>query len=196
MVEQLPATIFFTFALAVQLSMGVVFLASAVPKLRKPSAFAKSVMDYQILPKGFASPFAIVLICTEAFLALAFLSGWLIDIALVLASVTLTVFVLAVGTNLSRGYKVSCGCFGSEDELISSRTLMRLLLLLTAIVVLGASRVIHNTDLSSTLSTISADGGVTYLLDVVFLSTFLILFCSWILILPDMVELIRRYRRI
>src|SRR5574341_319866 len=70
------------FALALQFSLGIVFLLSALPKLREPLAFVGGVVEYKILPAQVARVFALALIPLEAFLAVAFLTGLWTEIAL------------------------------------------------------------------------------------------------------------------
>jgi hypothetical protein len=73
----------------------------------------------------------------EAFLAVAFLSGWLLEAALPLAVVMLAAFSAATAINLRRGRRVSCGCFGDPDERVSPRSLGRLALLVGGALALG-----------------------------------------------------------
>ncbi len=110
-------------ALAAQFGLGIVFLLSALPKLRRPLPFAHSVVEYRILPAGVAYVFGLALIPLEIFLTLAFLTGWLTDVALPVATLMLIAFLVAVGVNLRRGRQIPCGCFGNVSELISPRTL-------------------------------------------------------------------------
>jgi hypothetical protein len=105
--------------------------------------------------------------------------------------VMLIAFLVAVGINLRRGRKISCGCFGNANEQISSRTVARLLLLLTVVLLLLALRSMENTALLN-LGTMMADGStLMYLLQTAFLAASLILLASWMLSLPELVVLIR-----
>jgi hypothetical protein len=182
------------FALASQFSLGIVFLLSALPKLRRPFAFAQSVVEYQILPAQVAYVFALALIPLEAFLVIAFLTGWSTDIALPLATVMLLAFLVAVGINLRRGRRVPCGCFGNTSELISLRTLARLLLLLAIVLLLIAFRSTGGTSLPD-LGAMTADVTMlVYLLQTAFLAAFLTLIAAWILSLPELIPLVRDLR--
>jgi len=183
------------FALAFQLSLGIVFLLSSLPKLRRPLAFAGSVVEYKILPAQVAYVFALALIPLEAFLAIAFLTGWWTDIALPLSTMLLSLFLIAVAINLRRGRSVPCGCLGNTSELISLRTLARLLLLLTVILFLAAFRSTSGTSLPG-LAALTADvSTLIYFIQTVFLSAFLILLSAWILNLPELVTLSGYLRR-
>lgn len=126
---------------AIQFSLGTVFLLSAMPKLRHPRVFTRSVAVYQVLPRRAVLLFAIAAALLEAFLALALLSGWWTGAAVPLAAALLLGFLGAVGANLRRGRRVPCGCFGERSEPISARTLARLLLLLVAVAFVVAVRI-------------------------------------------------------
>lgn len=183
------------FALAFQFSLGIVFLLSSLPKLRRPLAFAGSVVEYKILPAQVARVFALALIPLEAFLAVAFLTGLWTEISLPLSMVLLSLFLIAVGINLRRGRSVQCGCFGNASELISSRTLARLLLLLIVVMFLTVFRSISSSSLP-VLARMTADASTLIdFIQIVFLSIFLILLSAWILNLPELISLSGYLRR-
>ena len=178
------------FALTFQFSLGVVFLLSSLPKLRQPLTFVGSVVEYKILPSQVARVLALALIPLEAFLAVAFLTGWWTEIALPLSMVLLSLFLIAVSINLRRGRSVQCGCFGNTNELISPRTLARLLMLLTVAMFLTVFQSRSSSSLLPILTGITMD--VSALIDfiqIVFLSAFLILLSAWILNLPELISL-------
>lgn len=180
-------------AFALRLTLGIVFLLSAIPKLRQPLTFARSVAAYDILPTKLSYLFAIVLVPLEASLALSFLTGWIIDIALPLAAVILVAFLIAVGINLRRGRSILCGCFSDANEQISPRTAIRLLLLLFVVLVLIG---LGSTGIASLPGLGLASAGINvstvlYLLQSAFFSVFLVLLTAWILNLPELVFLAR-----
>jgi hypothetical protein len=117
--------------LLVQLSLGLVFLAAFVTKVRAPAAFLRGVAEHEILPPPLARAAGALLIPTEGFLGLAHLTGWMLIPALFLGLATLSAFALAVGVNLRRRRDLPCHCFGSGNgERISGKTLARLSLML------------------------------------------------------------------
>lgn len=116
--------------LLVQLSLGLVFLGAFAAKLRAPGAFLRGVADYEVLPKPAALAVGALLIPVEGLLAAAHLSGWLLTPAVVTGSLLLVNFAVAVDVNLRRQRDLSCHCFGSGGERISSRTLARLYLMI------------------------------------------------------------------
>lgn len=128
-------------AYVLQLSLGVVFLLAAIPKLLRPRGFAFTVAGYRLLPRVAALALAPVVIAIESFVALSLLTGRLTAIALPLAMASLVTFSVAVAINLGRGRRGPCGCFGNQGEQISSRSLARLSVLMIAVGLLIASSV-------------------------------------------------------
>lgn len=178
-------------AFALQLSLGFVFLLSTLPKLRRPMEFAQSVVEYRILPAKIASIVALALIPLEAFLMVAFLTGWRTDAAFPIALVMLSIFTIAVGINIRRGRRIACGCFGSASEQISRRTLARLLVLLTVVLLLFAFRSRAGISVLNLAVLMAAGSTWIYLLQAVMLALFLILLAAWLLNLPELVFLVR-----
>jgi hypothetical protein len=116
--------------LVAQLALGVVFLAAAAGKLRRPAAFLEGVAEYEILPRPLAYAFGVVVIPVEVFLAVSHLTGWALGLAMPLALFLLLSFAAAVGINLRRDRDLLCHCFDSvHGERISQRSLFQLLLL-------------------------------------------------------------------
>lgn len=178
-------------AYALQLTLGFVFLAAALPKLRRAALFATTVADYRIVPTRLARATAFALIVTESFLAFAFLSGWLTAVSFPMAAAALIAFSLAVAINVRRGRDVPCGCFGSPQEPISKRSLVRLAALgaaLCALVLLTASGGVGTVTLESVLAEGAA--GLEYLLQVGGLAGFVTVAGMWALNLPEFVSVL------
>ena len=175
--------------LVAQLALGVVFVLSAAGKLRDPAGFARGVVDYQILPASLAYPAGLLIIGLEGWLAIAHLTGLLLAIAVPLGFGTLVSFAVAVGVNLRRGRALPCYCFGGRGgETISVRTLARLLLLVGGEVLLLADPSLF------TGSQIVYPGRITNFSELalpLFWATFLLVAGSWLLSLPDLVDLLR-----
>lgn len=96
------------------LSMGLalIFLTSAVPKLRHPKGFILAVLEYRILPSRLSWWYARLLPPLELLLALLLLSGTAVRLATVVVSLLLLSFMIAVGINVARGRNLDCHCFG------------------------------------------------------------------------------------
>lgn len=190
MFAQTEFSLFSHILLAFQLSLGMVFLLSAWSKTRSPLAFAQNVAEYKLAPAKTALGLALILIFLEAFLAIAFLTGWLVNVALPLAITMLILFFIAVGINLRRGRQINCGCFGDSLEQISLRTLARLLLLLTTTLVLLIFNGTVNT-LSFTEQIILDSSTLIYLMQTIFFAAFLLLMANWFLNLPELAVIVR-----
>lgn len=180
---------------AFQLSLGFIFLVSTLPKLRRPLDFARTVVEYRILPPGVAYIVGLAVIPAEAFLAIAFLTGVFGDIALLIALAMLSAFSVAVGINLRRGRKISCGCFGKTGEKLSPRTLARLLLLLSVVALLLVSTGLRNAPMPTPQSIITNTSSPIYLLEAAFLAFFLLVLGALILTLPELTLLFRQSPR-
>lgn len=181
-------------ALAARLTLGIVFLLSALPKLRRPSAFTRSVVAYEMLPTGVARVFSLALIPLEVSLALAFLTGRLIGVALPLVAALLLTFLIAVVVNLRRGRRVPCGCFGEASEAISPRTAARLLLLLAVALLLAITEGAAGAAVADGRAADTVGSMVVSLLPTIALAGFLVLLGAWLLRLPELVSLVRQLR--
>jgi Methylamine utilisation protein MauE len=175
-------------AYAVQLALGIVFTLAALPKLRSWRAFAHTVARYRLLPRRLVRPFATAAVATESFLAVTFVTGWLLPVALPLAATALALFAVAVGVNLRRGRRIPCGCFGGEGERISARSLARLGVLLAGVVLVAAVR-----PAGVTVTALVREGApaLRYLAGVGGVAAFLFLATAWLLSLPELASLWR-----
>jgi uncharacterized membrane protein YphA (DoxX/SURF4 family) len=95
----------------VQLALGAIFVAAALPKLTDPPSFAHMIYNYRILPAGLINISALTMPWVEILCGLALLLGiwkrparWLITLLLV-------TFMIAISINLFRGNAIDCGCF-------------------------------------------------------------------------------------
>ena len=110
-------------------ALGIVFLISAIAKLRDPRGFAKGVAEYRLVWSALTTPVSFLVIVIEFWLSIAHLLGLVITLTASLALAVLAGFAIAVGVNLSRGRELPCYCFGRGREQISWHILFRLLLL-------------------------------------------------------------------
>lgn len=95
----------------VQIALGAVFVASAIPKLVDPPAFAHMIYNYRLLPGTLVNALALVMPWIELLVGvLLVLGAWRREAALV-AALLLVVFLGAIGWNLLRGHAIDCGCF-------------------------------------------------------------------------------------
>ncbi|MGH9369518.1 MAG: MauE/DoxX family redox-associated membrane protein [Thermoanaerobaculia bacterium] len=98
-------------SIRVQLALGALFVAAAIPKIADPPTFAHMVYNYRMLPGAAINAMALLLPWVELFAGLALLVGFWKRTAAGLTGLLLFVFILALGFNLARDNPVNCGCF-------------------------------------------------------------------------------------
>jgi uncharacterized membrane protein YphA (DoxX/SURF4 family) len=94
------------------LGLALVFLSSAIPKLRHPKGFILAVLEYRVLPTRLSWLYARLLPPLELLLALLLLSGIAVRSVAIVLSLLLISFMIAIGINLARGRNLDCHCFG------------------------------------------------------------------------------------
>lgn len=176
----------------IQLALGAVFLLSATGKLRSPIAFARGVVDYEILPPRLAFIFGFLVIPLESFLAFSHLTGWLLVAAVPIGLAILLSFAMAVGLNLARGRGLPCYCFGGQSrEMLSGRSLARLVMMISGEFVLLVRPGFFSGSLSRYTAVVTERDlilGPTWML-------FVMMSAMWALSLPDLIDLLRRQSR-
>src|SRR5438105_12307715 len=83
--------------------LGIIFLASAVPKLRHPKGFVLAVLEYRVLPPRLSWFYARLVPSLELLLALLLLTGTAVRSAAAITSVLLFSLIAAFCINLIRG---------------------------------------------------------------------------------------------
>lgn len=179
-------------AYALQLALGLVFVLAVVPKLRHPRAFASTVAEYRIVPAAVADHLAVAFISAEAFVAVAFFTGWLSVVAIGVAVGTLAAFLAATGVNLRRGHVVPCGCFGDARERISLRSVARLLMLLGAALALIAFQATGTGFVTVAALADDGVGALAYLAEIGSFAGGLLLAGLWALTLPELARAARK----
>jgi uncharacterized membrane protein YphA (DoxX/SURF4 family) len=95
----------------VQIALGAVFVAAALPKIADPPAFAHMIYNYRLTPGALVNGLALVMPWIELVAGIFLIFGvWRREAALV-AALLLVVFLGAIGWNLAKGHAVDCGCF-------------------------------------------------------------------------------------
>ncbi len=95
----------------VEIALGALFVAAALPKILDPPAFAHMIYNYRMVPGGLVNVMALVLPWCELLAGLGLILGLLRGGASLLITASLVVFVAAIGFNLARGNAIICGCF-------------------------------------------------------------------------------------
>lgn len=118
---------------ACRLVVGVVFLWSAIAKIRDIPAFSRAVQQHASTAPLLSVGIAWTIVGTEALVAVTLLTGVLATFGLALAMFLLGVFFIVMVRNAFRHSPIPCHCFG-EDESDAKPvvTLVRILMLLVA----------------------------------------------------------------
>ncbi len=94
----------------------IVFVQGAIPKITDPMAFARSIHRYGILPDVLINPLAIVLPWLELTVVLALLIPQVRFAGATILVTLLFIFTVAIGSALVRGLDISCGCFSTNSD--------------------------------------------------------------------------------
>jgi uncharacterized membrane protein YphA (DoxX/SURF4 family) len=95
----------------VQIALGVIFVAAALPKIVDPPSFAHMIYNYKLIPWVLVKPMALVMPWIELLCGLALILGiWKGTARTIIAALLLT-FIIAISINLLRGNAIDCGCF-------------------------------------------------------------------------------------
>jgi Methylamine utilisation protein MauE len=167
--------------IVVQLAIGLVFLLSTLGKLTDLKGFGRGIAKYGILPRFLTYPIALLLTILEGLLALSHLTGGQIGLGRPLGFVTLATFGGVVALNLFRGRRIPCYCFGKQAEILSARTLMRLILM-----ILGESFIIVLSSKESLTYQPLTEMAASQVALELFWAVFVTLTASWLLNLTEL----------
>jgi hypothetical protein len=178
--------------LVIQLAVGLVFLLSVTGKLMSPRDFARGVAEYQVLPDRLSYLVGLLLIPTEILLAAIHLNGRLLSFGALLGIIVLACFAAGVALNLKRGRVLPCYCFvNSKGDVISGRTLARLILLMIGEMFLLADFAFSRANNQVTLDQVRdvSELGLAFLSAI-----FLLVFGNWLLYSVDVAKLLQSWR--
>jgi putative oxidoreductase len=98
--------------------IGILFVFASVHKWMYPAQFAKIIYGYQLVPNEIINLLAITLPFLELYGGGALLLGIYPKSAALVINFMVSMFILAVWTNLIRGHSFDCGCFsiGTSDS--------------------------------------------------------------------------------
>ncbi len=112
--------------IVLRIALGVVFVYAGWLKLRDPwQLFAGAIGDYKVMPEWTLEPLARALPWAEVAIGALLAIGRWLRTASTACSCLLVVFFVLMVRAFAKGMEISCGCFGSEKDLISWRTLLR-----------------------------------------------------------------------
>ena len=101
-----------------RISIGIVFIWAGGVKLIDPSAFARVLSTYGLLPEALLAPVAIGLPITELLAG----AGLVLDLqgSLKVVSGFLFMFLAVLGYGILNHLKVDCGCFSTEEAAVQN----------------------------------------------------------------------------
>lgn len=92
--------------------IGVLFIASSIPKIMDFDNTVLSITAYDIFPYTFSTVLAYLLITAELTIAVSMLAGVKIAWGAALNCFLMIVFIFGIGQAWMRGISLDCGCFG------------------------------------------------------------------------------------
>jgi uncharacterized membrane protein YphA (DoxX/SURF4 family) len=95
----------------VQIALGVIFIAAALPKIVDPPSFAHMIYNYRLVPGPFVNLMALTMPWVELLSGVALVLGIWRTTARNIIAVLLLLFIVSIGINLARGNAIDCGCF-------------------------------------------------------------------------------------
>lgn len=98
-------------SLLLRLAVGVTFIYASYYKIIDPTAFAKSIWYYHLVPGGLINLAALIIPWVELLAGLALILGIHYRGAVLLVNALTVVFILALASAIARGLSIECGCF-------------------------------------------------------------------------------------
>jgi uncharacterized membrane protein YphA (DoxX/SURF4 family) len=95
----------------IQIALGALFIAAALPKIVDPPGFAHMVYNYRLVPGALVNLMGLVMPWLELLAGIALVLGTWTRTSAATIGTLLGVFVVAIAINLARGNAVDCGCF-------------------------------------------------------------------------------------
>lgn len=94
-----------------RLAVGITFIYASYYKLIDPSAFARSIWYYHMVPGEFLNLMALVLPMLELLCGVALIVGLWYRGSLFWITLMTVMFVVALSSAVARGIDIDCGCF-------------------------------------------------------------------------------------
>jgi putative oxidoreductase len=95
----------------VQIALGLLFIAAALPKIVDPPSFAHMIFNYRIVPGGLVNAVALLLPWVELLAGLGLVLGIWRRSSSILVGLLLLAFLFGIALNLARHNPIICGCF-------------------------------------------------------------------------------------
>jgi uncharacterized membrane protein YphA (DoxX/SURF4 family) len=106
--------------LVLRVVVGGVFVAAGAAKIGHAAVFAAQIAAFHLLPQVLIAPVALILPFLEVLLGGYLIAGLYARAAGWVAAIQLLLFAAAIGSAVARGMVISCGCFGPDDQTVTS----------------------------------------------------------------------------
>ncbi|MCX7823401.1 MAG: cation diffusion facilitator family transporter [Syntrophobacterales bacterium] len=110
-------------ALLLRVLFGGVFIFASLDKILNPKSFAEVIFNYHVLPDVLINFVAVTLPWVEFVTGSSLVGGWGVMGALAVLNSLLMIFIGLIIFNIIRGIDISCGCFFTEIENVSTATM-------------------------------------------------------------------------
>jgi uncharacterized membrane protein YphA (DoxX/SURF4 family) len=91
--------------------VGGIFIYASFYKIIEPADFAKSIWYYHMVPGNMINLMALILPWVELIVGIGLVIGIEYRGSVLLANLMTVVFLIALGSAISRGLSIDCGCF-------------------------------------------------------------------------------------
>jgi uncharacterized membrane protein YphA (DoxX/SURF4 family) len=99
-----------------QILLGVIFIAAALPKIIDPPSFLHMVSNYKLVPAALVPAMALIMPWLELLTGVALVLGVWRRTATLFIGAMLLAFIVAISINIARDNAVNCGCFSVADQ--------------------------------------------------------------------------------
>lgn len=108
--------------LLARLILGVVLIVAGGLKVTSPTASARAVRAFQILPYDFAGYVGYALPVVEIVVGLLLVAGFLTRASAAVGGLLMLAFMLGIISAWTRGLSIDCGCFGGGGTIDAAQT--------------------------------------------------------------------------
>jgi len=106
--------------LVARVVVGGVFIVAGGSKIGHAAYFAAQIAAFGIVPQRIIGPMALLLPFLEVLLGAYLVIGLYARLAGWIATIQLLIFAAAIASAVARGLSLSCGCFGPNDQTVTS----------------------------------------------------------------------------
>jgi uncharacterized membrane protein YphA (DoxX/SURF4 family) len=108
--------------LVLRVGLGLIFLAAGGFKIGHAAEFAQEIAAFRLLPQPLIAPLALLMPFLEVMLGVYLVIGLFARASAWAAALLLLIFDLAIASAVARGLHLHCGCFGPNDQTVTTWT--------------------------------------------------------------------------